>query len=165
MEEVFHFHLGGSWDLPRENCEKIDLKWCVLGYFKNNETNFLDRLKIASCQKSFASCQGILPAAKFGNWQPKKKECNEPTLSQQESSGHSEGKSRHVSPRFKKNLACCGQISSSQLQYFRSYELLTSSKQFYFGQVTDRRTVIHRSHGAIFTGGLKNQTMPVTLLI
>ncbi len=55
---------GGSGDLPRENFEKIDLKWCVLGYFKHTETNFLDWLKVASCPKKFcqlpshsASCQ------------------------------------------------------------------------------------------------------------
>ncbi len=50
-----------------------DPKWCVPGYFKEPETNFLDRLKVASCQKNFASCQAILPVAKFGNWQPKKR--------------------------------------------------------------------------------------------
>ena len=67
--------LGGSGVLPRENFEKIDLKWCAVDHFKNTETNFVDWLKVASCQKKFASCQAILPVAKCGNWQPKKKHC------------------------------------------------------------------------------------------
>ncbi len=44
-----------------------------LHYFKASETIFLDRLKVASCQKNFVSCQAILPVAKYGKWQPKKK--------------------------------------------------------------------------------------------
>ncbi len=72
LEEVLPYHWGGGGrgTSPREILKEIDSKWCVLGYFKESETNFLDRLKVASCQKNFASFQAILPVAKYGNWQP-----------------------------------------------------------------------------------------------
>ena len=63
-EGVFSFQWGSSGVLPRENFGKIELKWCVLGYFKDVETNFLDWLKVVSCPNVFASCQAILPVAK-----------------------------------------------------------------------------------------------------
>ena len=57
---------GGSGDLPWENCEKIDSKWCVLGYFKESDTNFLDRLKLA--KKILPVAKPFCQLPKFGNW-------------------------------------------------------------------------------------------------